>query len=61
MRHGLFRIQVLSESCRVFPERIVDGQTALEADHGVTYKVIIRVFLINMESFPPRKLGLVYT
>jgi hypothetical protein len=52
MRQGSYEVQVLSEDGRVLSETTVDGGPVLEAEHGLTYRVKIRVHPDSNGAFP---------
>jgi hypothetical protein len=52
MRQGPYEIQVISENGRVLPEKEVNGQTVLEAEQGLTYRVKIRIHADADGNFP---------
>jgi hypothetical protein len=43
MRQGPYEIEVVDENGSVLPEKDVNGQSVLEAEHGLTYRVRLRV------------------
>jgi hypothetical protein len=56
MRQGAYEIQVEDEAGRVLPERGVDGQTVLQAEQGLTYRVRFRVYTDEDGKFPTDKI-----